>query len=119
MRKIIGVAVISGVLVVSVIALVPAHIELTVGPAEGGGAAVSGWISSADQARVSLDQQRTPWEARFGAEDLMGFVEADGDGRVRVRARMFKGPLPVSELRLEGTQLSFMKGPEGLSGRAR
>lgn len=118
-RKTIQVTGIAVILVVAFIAAVPAHVELTVVPAEGGGGVVAGWLASNDDARVALDDQTTPWKTQLSARGLKGSFEAGGNGQLTVRARMFKGPLLISELNLAGARVSLVNGPGGFSGRAR
>lgn len=119
MRKTIVVAGAALVLAIAALVTVPAQVELTVGSVEGGDAVFSGWIGSDGEIPTSLEGQLAPWETQLIAKGLTGFIEAAGDRPLRVRARMFKGPLTVSELNLVGTQITLMNRAGLFSGRAR
>ena len=114
MRRAVQIAAGAMVLALVFVALVPAEVEVRVDPVDGNGAVVSGWLASGT-ARVSLDAQSVPWGGRLRADGLTGRVEADG--RVRVRARLFRGPVRVAKLVLVGRRITLEHGPGSLAGR--
>jgi len=118
-RRSVQVAGITVVLTLAVIAAIPPQVVLTIDPLSGTGAVVSGWLGSSGEAVVSLHEQPVPWETRLSARGLRGFIEAGRDGQVRVRARIVKGPLTLSELNLVGARVSLETEGGVFSGRAR
>lgn len=119
MGRTIQVAGIAVVVVLAAIAAIPSRAVLTVDPVDGHSAVISGWIDSNGDARVSLDGQAVPWQTTLRARGLRGFIEAGGGDQVRVRARIFKGPLALSELRLVGARISLVNEAGVFSGRTR
>ena len=92
---------------------------MTVAPVEGTDPAFSGWVRAAGDSPLAFDTRTAPWARRFSAGDLEGVVRADGDGRLKLRAQLFRGPFQTGELGLEGSDLWFVTRADGVSGRAR
>ena len=110
-----------GVLIVLLLiaaAAVPSHVEITVTPVQSDRGWVSGRVES-EGYTVAFHDQHTPWAHRVTGRHVSGWFEAHGDGRIQVRAVLFKGALPLSELRLTGTRVSLVKERRHFSGRAR
>lgn len=118
MKRGLGVAVLSLLVLCAIVAAAPAEVQITVVPVEGEAAVLSGWIETGSDGRIGLAGERAPFAGRFAADGLVASIVTEGEEALRVEARVWKAFVPVGRLELTGRNLSVRADRLRIAGRA-